>query len=87
MSINIAVLIRRQVKDETYILSTFRDKVVLDTNTYRDFQTENSLKEFIENNLLDTLNLLRQIIREAFSSVSPYERPAGIITTLLFNLQ
>jgi hypothetical protein len=87
ISINIAVLTRRQTKNETYTSSTSRNEAALNTSAHRGPQTKNPLKEFIEDNPLDTSSLPKQIIREAFSSVSPYKRPADTIAILLFNLQ
>jgi hypothetical protein len=37
MSINIAVLIRRQIKNDAYILFTFKNEAVRDTSAYRGF--------------------------------------------------
>jgi hypothetical protein len=87
MNINIAILIRRQTKDEICILSIFKNEAALDMNAYRDPQAGNPLRKFIEDNFLNILSFPRQIIREIFNSVSPYKKPADIIATLLFNLQ
>jgi hypothetical protein len=87
ISINIAILIRRQIKDETYTSFTSRNEAVRGTNVYRGFQVRNPLREFIENNPLDISSLSKQIIREALNFISFYERSADIIAILLFNLQ
>jgi hypothetical protein len=87
ISINIAILIRRQTENEIYTSFTFRYEIARDMNIYRGPQIRNSLKEFIEDSLLDTLSFPKQTIRETFSSMSPYKRPTDTIAILLFNLQ
>jgi hypothetical protein len=57
MNINIAILSRRQIKNENYISSTFWDETARDTNAHRGSQIKNSLKELIEDSFLNALSL------------------------------
>jgi hypothetical protein len=59
MNINIAILIRRQAKDDACILFISRDEAARGTSAHRGSQIENPLKGFIENSSLNVLSLLR----------------------------
>jgi hypothetical protein len=86
MNINIAVLTRKQIKNKACILSTSRNETAQNTSAHRGSQIGNSLKEFIENNLLNAPSFPKQTIREIFNFISFYEKSADIIAILLFNL-